>query len=288
MEDATRSYGKADLHLHTSLGDGMASVAELLEYVEYRTDLALIAVTDHDQLDAGLLARELHAQHAGYRFEVVAGMEVTTIEGHLLALGIEQPVPSFRSLTATMDAVHHQGGLCVIPHPMSWLTRSIGRHGIERVLGRRADGLWFDGVELSNQSPAARVVNERARRLNRERFHLPSAGGSDAHYLATVGTSYTAYPGRTFADLRAALAAGTSWSESSAAPSLGEIGYGQVMRQMWRGLWATPRQIARRAGRRQQSAASPALQLARGQDRLKQPERPSTSSTGDCELKSKL
>jgi predicted metal-dependent phosphoesterase TrpH len=236
---------RADLHLHTALSDGMASVSDLLEYVETRTELDLIAVTDHDQLEPGLTARALHARRGGYRFAVVPGVEVTTIEGHLLALAIEQPVPSFRSLAFTLDAVHRQGGLCLIPHPLSWLTRSIGRHGIERILARRADGLWFDGIELSNQSPAGRVVAERVRQLNDTHFHLPAAGGSDAHYLPIVGTSYTVFPGNGLVGLRAALQEGSSRAECGPMPGLAELGYGQVLRQSWRGLWATPRRVWR-------------------------------------------
>jgi predicted metal-dependent phosphoesterase TrpH len=239
-----RDYSKADLHLHTARGDGMADVRELLEYVEHRTDLDLIAVTDHDQLDAALEARELHGR-GRYHFDVLTGMEVTTLEGHVLALGLERPVKSFRPLAATLDAVHRQGGLCLIPHPMSWLTRSVGRHGIERVLRRRADGLWFDGIELSNQSPAGRVIRARARRLNAERFGLAVAGGSDAHYLAVVGTAWTAFPGHGRAALEAALAARTTWAACVRGPSLSELGYRQVLRQSWRGLWATPSRMAR-------------------------------------------
>lgn len=252
MINSERAYGKADLHIHTSLGDGMADLPGLLEYVEHQTDLDIIAVTDHDQLEAGLRARELHARHGSYRFQVLPGNEITTIGGHLLALGIEEPIPSFRSLAATIDAVHRQGGLCLIPHPMSWLTRSIGLHGIERILAHHSDGLWFDGFELSNQSPAGRVVAARVQRLNAESFHLPEAGGSDAHYLQTVGTSFTAFPGRTLSDLRDALTAGATRSTRGPAPTLAQIGYGQVARQTWRGLWATPRRIAR----------TPALRLA--------------------------
>ncbi|MGI8551339.1 MAG: PHP domain-containing protein [Dehalococcoidia bacterium] len=236
---------KADLHLHTDLGDGMASVDELLDYVEQHTDLDLIAVTEHDQLEAGLLAQEIHARRGSYHFAIIAGAEVTTIEGHLLVLGIERPVASFRPLAVTLDAVHRQGGLCLIPHPMSSLTRSIGRHGIERILARRADGLWFDGIELTNQSPAGRIVAERVQRLNAECFRLPAAGGSDAHYLPVAGTSYTVFHGAGLAGLRTSLEAGITRAECGRMPSLAELGYGQVLRQTWRGLGATPRRMLR-------------------------------------------
>ena len=108
--------GKADLHVHTALGDGMAEIPELLTYVEEETDLSLIAVTEHDDLHAAFAAREAWAR-GRYRFEVVLGEEVTTIEGHLLALFIEEPVAGLKPLAPTLEEVHRQGGLCVIPHP---------------------------------------------------------------------------------------------------------------------------------------------------------------------------
>jgi predicted metal-dependent phosphoesterase TrpH len=245
MPRGQHDYGKADLHLHTARGDGMASIVELLDYTEEHTDLDLIAVTDHDQLEPGLEAREEHSRRGGYHFEVIAGVEITTLQGHLLALGLERPVPSFRPLSSTLDAVHKQGGLCLIPHPMSWLTRSIGRRSIERVLARGSEGLWFDGLELSNQSPAGRQMDAKARRLNKERYGLAIAGGSDAHYLPVVGTAWTAFPGEGLAGLRAALTARATWAERGPAPTLADLGLRQIIRQSWRGLWATPRQVAR-------------------------------------------
>jgi predicted metal-dependent phosphoesterase TrpH len=234
--------GRADLHLHTALGDGMAELPELLAWVEERTDLDVIAVTEHDQLEAALRLRELHAR-GHYRFEVVTGTEVTTIEGHLLALFIEEPVPSLRPLAATLDAIHRQGGLAVVPHPMSPLTRSIGRNGIERVHRRRADGLWFDGIELANPSPAGRSSVQRARAWNDRRYRLAEVGGSDAHFLQTVGRGRTVFAGRTAADLKRQIALSRTTSEVEPHPPLREIGAGALARQSWRALWATPRKV---------------------------------------------
>ena len=52
-----REFSKADLHLHTSRGDGMASVAQLLDYVEqagYVTDAA--AAVEAGTFDPATLA----------------------------------------------------------------------------------------------------------------------------------------------------------------------------------------------------------------------------------------
>jgi predicted metal-dependent phosphoesterase TrpH len=238
--------GIADLHLHTSFGDGLPTPEELLEYVESQTALDVIAVTEHDSIEAALRVRELHARRGGYRFEVVTGIEVTTLAGHLLALFVEEPVPSLRPLARTLDAIHKQGGLAVIPHPLSPLTRSLGRRAIERIHGLRADGLWFDGIELTNPSPAGRLTAARARAQNESRWQLPAIGGSDAHYLPVIGCSHTLFLGHTAEDLRAAIRAGTTSAGAGRHPSLREIGASAIARQSWRALWATPRQVVGR------------------------------------------
>lgn len=234
--------GKADLHIHTARGDGMADLPELLDYVQEKTDLTVIAVTEHDDLRPGLEAREMCAR-GGYRLEVVAGAEVTTLEGHLLALYLEEPVESLRPLAETLEAVHRQNGLCIIPHPMSWLTRSIGQSRIERVLREGRDGVYFDGIEVADQSAGARVSIRKARRLNQERYHLAEVGGSDAHFLAVVGSAYTFFDGRGAEDLRRAILARTTQGVDGRQPSLMEIGLGQVARQQVRGILVTPRKM---------------------------------------------
>jgi predicted metal-dependent phosphoesterase TrpH len=234
--------GKADLHIHTARGDGMADLPELLDHVQENTDLTVIAVTEHDDLRPGLEAREMCAR-GGYRFEVVPGAEVTTLEGHLLALYLEEPVESLRPLAETLEAVHRRGGLCIIPHPMSWLTRSIGQRKIERILRDGQDGVYFDGIEVANLSSGARVSIKKARRLNEQRYHLAAVGGSDAHFLAVVGSAYTVFEGQGAEDLRRAILARTTQGVDGHQPSLTEIGLGQVARQQVRGLLVTPRKM---------------------------------------------
>ena len=127
--------GKADLHIHTRISDGMASVETVLERAEHATDLDVIAITDHEDARGGLEARELAAKR-GLKVEVVPGAEITTRHGHLLALFIEETPPIFRSVEATIEAIHAQGGIAIAAHPMSWLTRSLSRRTIDRVVER--------------------------------------------------------------------------------------------------------------------------------------------------------
>ncbi len=234
--------GKADLHVHSAHSDGMAEPQELLDYVEAETDLDVIAVTDHDDIEGALLAREAWAR-GRYRFELVTGIEVTAIEGHLLALFVEEPVAGLRPLEEVLEAVHRQGGLCIIPHPLSWLTRSLDRGTILRVLERQLAGVYFDGLETANQSPGARIGLRKALELNRSRLHLAEVGGSDAHFLKAIGSAYTQFPGRTADDLRRAILARETTGINGKHPTLLQIGLRQVVTQTWRGLTVTPRKM---------------------------------------------
>ncbi|HEU4760424.1 MAG TPA: PHP-associated domain-containing protein [Dehalococcoidia bacterium] len=234
--------GKADLHVHSAHGDGMAGPQELLDYVEAETDLDVIAVTDHDDIEGALLVREAWAR-GRYRFELVTGIEVTAIEGHVLALFIEAPVPGLRPLEEVLESVHRQGGLCVIPHPLSWLTRSLGRGTILRVLDGQREGVYFDGLETANQAPGARIGLRKALELNRSRLHLAEVGGSDAHFLKAIGSAYTRFPGHTAEELRRAILARETSGVNGRHPTLLQIGLGQVLAQTWRGLTVTPRKM---------------------------------------------
>jgi predicted metal-dependent phosphoesterase TrpH len=231
--------GKADLHIHTRDGDGLDRIEAILDHVEARTDLDVIAITEHDSLEVALRARELWAG-GRYRFDLVPGVEITTLEGHLVALYLETPVPSLRRVEETIEAVHAQGGVCFVPHPMSWLTRSIGPGSFERVA---AAGLSFDAIELASGSPPAKLALKKARRLNRERYRLPSVGASDAHFRQAIGSGYTRFEGVSATDLRTAFATGAVHGKQRDYPSLREAGLMRTLSLPIAGLRATPKQL---------------------------------------------
>jgi hypothetical protein len=218
----------------------MATVREILEYVEEKTDLSVIAVTDHDDLTGGLAALDEWAR-GHYRFDVIAGAEVTTIEGHVVALFIERPVPSLRPIAETLAEVHRQGGLCIIPHPCNWLTRSVNEHTLEKITSRRGTGVYFDAIQTANGGMGSGVGAAKALRLNRERYHLPQVGGSDAHFLPAVGSAYALFEGESAEELRRSILMGTTSAADGRYPSLSEIGYRRFLLQQWRGFTVTPR-----------------------------------------------
>lgn len=199
--------GKADLQLHSDLGDGLASPEEILDAAE-RAGIDVIALTDHDDIRGAFALRDIAARRAS-AVGVIPGIEVTTRSGHLLALFVESEIPMFRPLAETIAAIHAQGGLAVVPHPLSYLTFSIGERGL-RGLAELGDPSFVDGIELLNPSYAGRVRVRRAAWLNAHVLRVAETGSSDAHHAELVGTAWTEFAGTTAEELRAAILARTT------------------------------------------------------------------------------
>jgi predicted metal-dependent phosphoesterase TrpH len=194
---------KADLHIHSIYSDGLDTIPQILDYVENHTDLDLIAIADHDDVRGAAAMRELAARRNS-RVQVIMATEITTRQGHLLALFIERDFPMLKSLRASMEMVYEAGGLVVAPHPLSWVTASIR----EKTLLEVHATLPFHAVETFSPTIAGRMGHQRIGALNADRLHLPELGSSDAHALSMIALGYTYYPGTTIDDFRTALAEG--------------------------------------------------------------------------------
>ena len=234
--------GRADLQLHSDLGDGLSSPAAILDAAE-RVGLDVIALTDHDDIRGAFALRELAAR-GDSPVEVVIGVEVTTRSGHLLALWIEDEVPMFCSLADAIARVHGAGGLAVVPHPLSYLTFSVGERTLREIASPGDPARMVDGIELRNPSYAGRVRARRAEWLNAHVLRVAETGSSDAHQAGLVGTCWTKFPGRTAAELRQAIvdrttvADGRSWSVAEHLDG--------AARQQWRAMVRDPIKRARR------------------------------------------
>jgi len=246
MDAGTDGRGRADLQLHSDLGDGLGSIEEILDAAE-RASLDVIAMTDHDDVRGAFQLRDLAARRSS-PVEVVIGTEVTTRSGHLLALFVDDDLPMLRPLAETVVAVHRAGGLAIAPHPLSYLTFSLGERALRGLAASGDAECFIDGIELRNPSYAGRVRATRAAWLNAHVLRVAETGSSDAHHVKLVGTAWTEFPGRDGSSLRRAIhdrttvAAGRSWT-------LGEHLDG-VARQQWRSMIRDPWKRLRRGGRR--------------------------------------
>ncbi len=199
--------GLADMHIHSLYSDGTNTLRQILEHVERRTDLDVIAITDHERVDGALRAAELHAA-GDYSFDLVVGEEVTTRRGHVLALFIEERIPALRPLEETLRRIHEAGGLAIAAHPMAPLPLSVGRRSLIGVRDHPAEGVHLDAVETMNPSHAGRIRLTAMVRLNSEELGLPGVGNSDAHLLEHIGSGRTLFAGASAEAYRRALLEG--------------------------------------------------------------------------------
>ncbi len=244
QQDEDMVWGRADLHMHTNLGDGTASPERVVREAR-RRGLDVIAVTDHDHMEgakrvADVLARE--AEESGQPpIQMVWGCEVTTRQGHFLGLFMREPVKMLRHVEDTIDAIKSQGGLCVVPHPMGRLVPSLSRRKIEELLSR---GFALDGIELYNPSPANAHARADVRHMNGE-WRLAPVGGSDAHFWQHIGAAYTLFPGRTPENLRRAIVAGTTREGGQDTPPERLPVAAYVLQCGWSWFVDPPRKVSR-------------------------------------------
>jgi predicted metal-dependent phosphoesterase TrpH len=196
-------YSRADLHIHTTFSDGSASPEAVVAHVARHTDLAVIAITDHDTIAGAQVAARIAPD---YGIDVVVGAEISTRAGHLLALYIHAPIPAHRPVAETIAAIHAQGGLAIPAHPASMLMPSLGRAVLRHASASTAPHWPIDGLETFNASLWLGWNNRRAQSMAAA-LGMAMVGGSDAHQLATIGSGYTRFPGRTAVDLYHAIRA---------------------------------------------------------------------------------
>ena len=214
--------GRADLHIHTVASDGTADIAAILDHVVARGDLDVIAITDHERIDAALAARAIAADR-GLPFEVVVGEEVTTRGGHLLALYVETRIPPYRSLRDTIAAVHDAGGLAVPAHPLVPFPLCAQGWVLRRLIDDADERFHPDAIETFNPTTLGRPWHARVVRFA-DRYGLAHIGNSDAHALDAIGTGWTSFPGRTAAELRAAIAARATEHHGTFHGTSGQLG----------------------------------------------------------------
>lgn len=211
--------GLADLHIHSIHSwDGTATVSAILNYVASRTRLNVIAITDHDEITGALQAEKIAHR---YGVDVIPGIEISTAEGHLLALFVREKVPAGMSLIETLRYVGKLGGLCIAAHPMAKDSPSLSAESIRRALEDAEGAKVLVGIEAINAGLFHQDSNLQAGALARS-LPVAQVANSDSHILETIGFAVTEFEGTTAADLRRALEAHQTKavSRSRATPTL--------------------------------------------------------------------
>ena len=166
---------KIDLHVHSHYSiDSLITVKDLEHYAK-KQGLDGVAVTDHDRLDSALKIAK------GTDFLIIPGIEITSLNGHIVGLNVQEPIQKGLTAKETLDRIHKAGGVAVACHPTAFFKGSVGKH----------TNSSFDAVEVVNASAVPFKHSVEKSRQIAYRLGLPQVGGSDAHYGPEIGLAHT-------------------------------------------------------------------------------------------------
>ena len=167
-----------DLHVHSRHSPDSSASLEALVAAAVASGLRGFALTDHNTVAGHRALAELQRRHPTSLF--VPGVEVSTHEGHLLALGVAEAPPARRPVLETIAWVRAHGGEPILAHP---LRRT---HGVGESVARSAPGV---ALEVRN-GHNGKIANARAERITAQ-LGRGGTGGSDAHAAREVGRAVT-------------------------------------------------------------------------------------------------
>jgi predicted metal-dependent phosphoesterase TrpH len=131
-----------------------------------------LAITDHN-----VLARDVPQG-----LLIIPGIEVSSHDGHIIGLGVSDPIPRGLPAYETIQQIKTLGGISIIAHPYDLLRSAINPETLTTMP---------DAIEVINSASMLHSITWKRARKFAERKNLPQTGGSDSHIPETIGKAYT-------------------------------------------------------------------------------------------------
>jgi predicted metal-dependent phosphoesterase TrpH len=163
---------KLDLHVHTNKSsDGHTRLDELVPNIR-RAGLDGLAITDHNILSTDTFEEAL----------IIPGIEISSIDGHIIGLGLSKSVPRGLSGDETIRQIREVGGVSIVVHPYDILRSAINPENLN---------IMPDAIEVINSASVFHSRTWKRARAFAEKNHLPQTAGSDSHIPETIGKAFT-------------------------------------------------------------------------------------------------
>jgi hypothetical protein len=174
------------MHVHSSYSRDSVIPAKAI-FRWWKETRTIPLVCDHDTLEgSSRVMRAIHAEDPD--LPLLLAEEVTTREGEIIGLFLNEEIPAGLPAAETLDLIHGQGGLSLVPHPFS-AYRS-------RVLSAPARNALVDRIDLV-EGHNARNLSEEEDRLAvvfATEMGIPFTAGSDAHTGLELGRVWMEVP----------------------------------------------------------------------------------------------
>jgi len=220
MNKHNTQFGIADLHMHTTVSDGTMSPQAVVNDIiinnllakkdPSRTAINVIAITDHDNIQGGIVALDYkNAFYDDEPLDIIIGAEVSSKAGHIIGLNLKENIPPRMNAEETIDAIHEQGGIAIAAHPYAYIPFLKELKGIGKLIHDKRIAPKIDAIEIRNSNPTEVINNYITQIVNALHYKKPVCGGSDSHFQSAIGRAYTRFPGSTKEDLMRAIQHGT-------------------------------------------------------------------------------
>jgi hypothetical protein len=198
---------KIDLHCHSEASTDCLSPLTEFPARCREQGLRVQAITDHNEVWGAQKLREIVAAETGAEtpLTIIVGEEVSTRDGEIIGLFLEEKIPRDLSAAETVARIREQNGLVLLPHGFDPLKSGrLHPDALEEIAGE------IDIVEIFNARISFPRYNRKAAEWARH-HQAPASAGTDAHRLEDVGAAWTETPERPIeqpVDLLAALQEG--------------------------------------------------------------------------------
>ena len=168
-----------DPHIHSIYsGDSTITPLQIVERSR-KIGLDAIAIADHNTMKGSKVALKLSEKLEN--FLVIPAIEVSTTNGHIVALGIKKEVKKGKTPEQTIEEIRSQGGIAIAPHPFVRYREGLCDYVMD---------LDVDAIETLNSRYIFGYSNWRAKKLAIKKG-IPQIGASDAHFLGAIGSCVT-------------------------------------------------------------------------------------------------
>ena len=169
---------KMDFHIHSYYSDdAIGSPKEIVKSVKNK-GLQGMAITDHNTVKGGLAGQKFSSK----TFLIIPGIEISTKDGHLLALNVTKNIPKGLPLQETIERILNEGGTPIIPH----IYRTMSGVKEEKLREVKKD---IKAIEVYNgcSQPSTNLKTAKLAK----KYTLGGTGGSDSHDPRYAGYAYT-------------------------------------------------------------------------------------------------
>lgn len=187
VENNSKDYWKFDMHVHSWYsGDSATNPTKIVRLFENQKILSL--VSDHNAITGSeVVYGDIRSNHPDV--PLILSEEIMTGSGEIIGLFLTETVHPYLSAAETVEIIHDQGGLALVPHPFcTYRTSSAMNPGIlDEII---AD---VDIIEGYNARTLRDEDNNRAREYAMA-HNKPVSVGSDAHTTAELGRCFLEIP----------------------------------------------------------------------------------------------